>query len=65
MLNPQTQVDITLCDGGIQSESLGWIVVEYDDGLLKVKKGQEGDREVRIFNMRSSGFLSVDWLEYE
>jgi len=75
MLERGQKVKLTYYEGKDQIESYGWLVEEYDDGLLKVSRpaGEfvvegvaltkgEATKPV-IFNLRSIGFLKVELVE--
>lgn len=53
MFNPGDRVNINHSDG---TGSGNWEVVEYNDGLLRVKRN--GGAEV-LYNLRSTAMLSV------
>ena len=58
MLRVGDKITITENNGG-QSMSVGWVVLEYDNGLLKVRC----EKETKIFNMRSTAFHSVEYAQ--
>jgi len=83
MITPGRRVNLTYYEGADLTESYGWVVLEYEDGLLKaynpggkfrsVSKRLDGaiiQREEEcqesgpvIFNLRSSAFLKVEFVE--
>ena len=56
MLHPGDKVTITISEPGGPLTQPGWIVISYDNGLLKVKR----DNETKIYNMRSLDFRSAE-----
>ena len=58
MLRPGDKVNLTVYDNsaGGQVQEPRWVVLEYDNGLVKVKRGDL----IKIYNMRSLGFFAVE-----
>lgn len=77
MFEPGSKVDLTYYESGIQIRSPGWVIQDYDNGLLKVVREpsayenmslEEGghkpeQKEIAVFNLRSIGFLKVEFVE--
>jgi len=74
VLKPGDRVNLTYYEGEGQIESSGWVVDDYDNGLLKAthepspfvqvvkaQAGREKDKtETVVFNLRSIGFLKAE-----
>ena len=56
MLKPGDKVRITTIEDSDQVLGYGYVVIEYDGGLLKTERGEK----TIIFNMRSTSFHSVE-----
>jgi len=74
MLKPGDKVNLTYYKGEIVVRDEGWVVDEYNGGLLKVHKPgsrvevrgkviEWEDSEPTIFNLRSFGFLKAEVVE--
>jgi len=74
MLKPGDKVNLTYHKEESVVKDGGWVVDEYNDGLLKVHKAggsvevrgkviEWEDSEPTVFNLRSSGFVKAEVME--
>lgn len=68
MFKKGDEVVLTYYEFDEQVESHGWVVEDYDNGLMKVVTHpsalpMEAERKARVFNLRSIGFLKAELVE--
>ena len=62
MLKPGQRINLTYYEGATQIESYGWLVEEYDDGLLKA---YNPGGKMRLVSKRAGGAIIEEWVECE
>ncbi len=62
MLRPGRRVNLTYYEGATQIESYGWLVQEYDNGLLKV---YNTGGKMRLVSKKMGGAIVEKWVECE
>jgi len=62
MLKPGQRVNLTYYEGATQIESYGWLVEEYDNGLLKA---HNPGGKMRLVSKRTDGAIVEKWVECE